>query len=349
VWQDALLKWQGTIDIYSVVVKERRMDRRQFLAGAMALGGLTAFGTASKGSSMGWDYALHYNHGETDPDEQGQPDALQTVKLTDSLSVIMGAGGNIGVLKAATGGAIQIDSGLTPRSADIAKAVVDAAGSPTSMLINTHWHFDHTGGNEALGKAQATIIAHEATRKRLSSDQFIEFMKMKSPAAPAIALPVATFTDRFTLYSGDEQVELVHVAPAHTDSDIYLHFKKANVIHAGDLMFNGFYPFIDYSTKGWIGGMVAGADAILKAANADTKIIPGHGPVASRADLVAFRNMLHEVHTRLEKQLAAGKKVPQIVAAKPLKDLDAKWAGGFMKGDAFVACAAESIVRRRSA
>ncbi len=321
------------------------MDRRQFLLNSIALGSVAALGnslTAAAASRRKSADAL------LDTGANELQDALQISHLTADLSVIMGAGGNIAVLKLNEGGPLQIDSGLANRSVDIAKAVTEVAGAPAGMLVNTHWHFDHTGGNEAIGKTHATIIAHSACRSRLSSDQMVEFLKMKCPASPEVALPIATFTDSFSIYTGGHEIALTHVQPAHTDTDIFVHFKKENVIHAGDLMFNGFFPFIDYSTYGWIGGMVAAADRILKIANADTRIIPGHGPIASRADLVAFRDMLHTVQTRLEKLIEVGHKPEQISSAKPLADLDAKWGGGFMKADAFTVCAAEGIVRHKS-
>lgn len=317
------------------------MNRRQLLYRAVALGGAVAMRLPVFADAR--DYTLR----DVDPEELGQATPLQTIKLTDNLSVIMGAGGNIAVFN--TGHMLlQVDSGLKERADDIAKAVKAIDDKSPGILINTHWHMDHTGGNESLGKAGCNIIGHAQTRARLSTDQEVEFLKMKFPASPTAALPVMTFNDTSSLFLEGSEVVMTHVDPAHTDSDIYVHFKKENVIHAGDLMFNGFYPFIDYSTKGWIGGMLAGADTMLKVARADTKIIPGHGPIATKADLQAFRDMLHEVQTRIAAQLAAGKKPPEIAAAKPLNDLDAKWGGGFLKADMFIACVAEGLARHKA-
>jgi cyclase len=272
---------------------------------------------------------------------------LSTLKLTDRISVVMGAGGNIAVL---TGdeGTLQIDSGLTARAADIAVAVASLSSQPVGTLINTHWHLDHTGGNEALGKGGTRIVAQTGTRARMATDQTIEFMNMHSTPSPAVALPVITFAEGLTLYANGEQIVMTHVAPAHTDTDIVVHFRKANVIHAGDILFNGLYPFIDYSSHGWIGGMVAAADLVLKLANATTKIIPGHGPMATRAEVAAYRAMLHTIQTRIEPMVKSGKTLAQVVAAKPTRDFDAKWGGGFLKPDQFAGLVYTGLIRHRS-
>ena len=271
---------------------------------------------------------------------------LSTVKLTDRLSVVMGAGGNIAVL---TGdeGTLQVDSGLPNRTADIAKAVADLSAQPVTTLINTHWHLDHVGGNEALGKGGARILAQTRTRTRMATDQTVEFMKMHTPPSPAVALPVITFAESLSLYANGEEITMTHVPPAHTDTDIVVYFHKANVLHAGDLLFNGFYPFIDYSSLGWIGGMITGADTVLKLSNANTKIIPGHGPMATRADVIAFRDMLHAIQTRIDPMVKSGKSVAQVVAAKPTRDFDAKWSKGFLNPDQFATLVYTGIARHR--
>lgn len=263
-------------------------------------------------------------------------DPIKTTKLTDSLSILSGPGGNIAVL-VGNDGIVQVDSGVTSRSADIAQAIAAISPNPVTTLINTHWHSDHTGGNAAVGKAGARILAQENTRRRLSTEQKIDFFKSTVPPSPAEALPSVTFTDSMVLYANGEELALSHVAPAHTDTDILIHFRQANVLHAGDTLFNGFYPFIDYSSGGWIGGMIAAADHIVKITDDKTRIIPGHGPLATRADVVRYRDMLRVVQSRIEPMVRAGKTQEQVVAAKPTKDLDAQWDKGLIKGDPFVA------------
>ena len=261
-------------------------------------------------------------------------DAIQTLKLSDTLSVLMGMGGNIAVLTGEDG-VVQIDSGVHSRAADIAQAIAALSPKPVATLINTHWHADHTGGNEAVGAAGARIVAQDNTRTRLATAQRVDFMKMDVPPLSKPGLPTLTFADSATEYANGEKMVLAHVAPAHTDTDIFILFQQANVIHAGDLLFNGFYPFIDYSSGGWIGGMVAACDRLLAAGNAKTRYIPGHGPMASRADVQSFRSMLATAQSRIAPLLKAGQTEAQAVAAKPTKDLDAKWGQGFLNGDAF--------------
>ena len=184
-------------------------------------------------------------------------DPITTTKLAENLYVLMGMGGNI-LLLTGDDGPLLVDTGVPSRGKDVIKAATAAARHPVVTVINTHFHFDHTGGNAALGKAKARIVAHDATRERMSSDQTAELLNFTVPASPAVALPTLTFTDAMTLHLNGETIDLIHVAPAHTDSDVIVHFRNANLIHAGDLFFNGVYPVIDYSSRGWIGGMVAG-------------------------------------------------------------------------------------------
>ena len=188
-------------------------------------------------------------------------------------------------------GLLVVDSQVPARGKEVLETAARVGGKPVSTLINTHWHFDHAGGNEFFGRAGATIVATAATRKRLSTDQYTEVFKMTTPASPPVALP--TFTaDEAELHVGSETVHLTAVPPAHTDGDLIVHFTAHDVIHTGDLFSNGFYPNIDASSLGWIGGMIAAADRILKLAGPKTRIIPGHGPIGTPADLAAFRAML---------------------------------------------------------
>ncbi len=273
-----------------------------------------------------------------------------TTKLSDTLALLAGPGGNMLVLAGpAAGGPILVDSGVHPCAHAVAKAAEAFAGKPVATVINTHWHFDHTGGNELFGRQGARIIAHEAVRARLGSDQFIDAFGFTFHPAPAAALPVVTFADSLVLYAGDEEIRLQYVAPAHTDGDIFARFGKANVLHLGDTFFNGLYPFIDYSSRGWIGGMVAAADLALTLCDDKTRIVPGHGPLGDRKALTDARDMLAMVQGRIEKLLDAGKTVDEIVAATPTKDFDEKWGKGFFNGDLFARNAAAGIQRHRQA
>ena len=267
-------------------------------------------------------------------------------ELATGLNLIQGPGGNIAVLDGPDGLTV-IDSGVPMRAKDVFETVKRVGGKPVSRLINTHWHFDHAGGNVVFARAGATILATAATRKRLSTDQYTEVFKMSTPASPAIALPTLT-ADEFDLHVGSDVLHLAAVPPAHTDGDLIVHFTTRDVIHTGDLFSNGFYPNIDGSSLGWIGGMISAADRILKLAGPNTRIIPGHGPMATSADLATFRKMLVTVQDRLAPLLEAGKTTQEAIAAKPTADLDDKWAKGFFTGGMFTRVAYDGLAKHRA-
>jgi cyclase len=272
--------------------------------------------------------------------------AIEVVNLAADFDVIQGPGGNIAVL-GGPDGLIVVDSSVPIRAKEVFETVKRIGGKPVPRLINTHWHFDHAGGNEVFARAGATILATEATRKRLATDQYNEVFKMTTPASPACALPILTF-DEAELHVGRETIHLTAVPPAHTDGDLIVHFTSHDVIHAGDLFTNGFYPTIDASSLGWIGGMIAAADRLLKLAGPKTRIIPGHGPLASVADLAAFRKMLVTVHDRLAPMLDAGKTLQEAIAGRPTADLDQAWGKGFFTGGMFTRVAYDGLAKHRA-
>jgi glyoxylase-like metal-dependent hydrolase (beta-lactamase superfamily II) len=260
---------------------------------------------------------------------------ITTEKLGPGLFMLTGAGGNIG-LSVGEDAAFIIDDQYAPMTDKIVEAVKKVTDKPVKFVINTHWHGDHTGGNENFGKAGAVIIAHDNVRRRMSTEQALELFKMKFPPSPRVALPVVTFAESVTLHLNDDEVQVTHVPPAHTDGDAVIRFTKANVVHMGDLFMNGLYPFIDPGS-GSVDGVVAAADRTLAAIDDTTKIIPGHGPLASKADYKAFRDMLAAVRDKVRELKKAGKTLADVQAAKPTSEFDAKWGKGFLNGDAFVA------------
>lgn len=279
---------------------------------------------------------------------QGAPDPIMATKLSDKLVLLTGDGGNVAVV-IGEDGLMMIDGGLPDRSADMLKAVAGVDSHPVRTLFNTHWHFDHTGCNEALGKKGVKIVAHENVKKWLSQKVTMEALNRTfDPLAPE-GRPAETFSKAGKMTFGKEKIEYSHVSPAHTDSDAYVFFPGPNVVHAGDLFFNGFYPVIDYSTGGWIGGMAAAAETILKVGDAKTRIIPGHGPLASKDDLKATHDMLTTVYQRLEPLVKQGKTADEVVAAAPTKDLDTKWGKGIMNPATFTRVAYTSILRHNKA
>jgi cyclase len=278
--------------------------------------------------------------------QQGTPAAITATKLASDLVMLSGDGGNVAIVIGADG-LLMIDGGLTERSADLLKAIADVDGHKITTLFNTHWHFDHVGCNEALGRMGTKIVAHENTKKHLSARTTFESANRSFDPLKPEGIPAETFTTGGKLIVGTPRVEYTHIPLAHTDGDAYVFFPTLNVLQTGDLLFNGSFPVIDYSTGGWIGGMAAAAEAMGKVGDAQTRIIPGHGPMATKADLQATHDMLATIHDRLAPMIKAGKSVEEAVAAKPTAEFDAKFGQGARKPDAFVQVAYTSIVRHQ--
>jgi glyoxylase-like metal-dependent hydrolase (beta-lactamase superfamily II) len=260
---------------------------------------------------------------------------IEAVPVAGRVHMLLGSGGNIGVI-AGEDGVVMIDDQFAPLAPKIRAAIAMLSDRPVRFLINTHWHGDHTGGNEALGKTGAVIVAHENVRRRMSVEQLSTFTGRRTPPAPAEALPVITFDREVALHLAGEEIEVTHVAAAHTDGDAIIRFTKSNVVHMGDCFFNGMYPFIDSGSGGTVKGVLAAVDRVLASTDENTKIIPGHGPLASKADLQAYRDMLATTSERIAKLIRQGRTQEQVIAAQPTKDYDAKWAGGFWTPEQWV-------------
>ena len=267
---------------------------------------------------------------------------IQVVDVAEGVYMLVGAGGNIGV-SAGDDGVFVIDDQYAPLTEKIQAAIATISDQPVRFVVNTHWHGDHTGGNENMGAAGAVIVAHENVRARMSVDQFIEAFGRTIPAAPPGALPVITFTDAITFHWNGDDLHTFHVEHAHTDGDAIIRFVEANVVHMGDTYFNGMYPFIDVSSGGGIDGMIATADKVLSMADDATKIIPGHGALSDKAELQAYRDMLVTARDRIHQLVSEGKSQEEAVAAKPTADLDAQWGGGFMQPDVWVGIVYSSL------
>jgi glyoxylase-like metal-dependent hydrolase (beta-lactamase superfamily II) len=214
--------------------------------------------------------------------------------------------------------------------------VKSVGGEVPKFLINTHFHGDHTGGNENLGQAGTLIMSHQAVRERLVNGSNISEFGMKSKPADKAALPTVTYSENMHLHINGETISIVHVPGAHTDGDSFVVFENANVVHTGDLFFNGFFPFIDGAHGGSVRGVIAGADDMLALTDADSKIIPGHGPLASREELQRYRDMLATAYDRLLALKNQGISVEDAVAKAPIKDLEADWGGGIFSADKWI-------------
>ena len=267
---------------------------------------------------------------------------IKAEKVAEGVYMLTGAGGNVG-LSVGQDGAFVVDAQFAPLTDKILAAIRTINPAPVRFVVNTHVHSDHVGGNENMGRAGAILVAHENVRKRMSVEQFNATFNRKTPPAPESALPVLTFTDAVTLHWNGDDIQVTHVPPAHTDGDAYVRFVRADVVHMGDLFFNGGYPFVDVSSGGRIDGVIAAADQVLAATGEKTRIIPGHGPLASRADLQAYRDTLRTLRDRIAKLKAEGRSRDEVIAARPTADHDAELGTGFMKGDVFTGLVYDSL------
>jgi glyoxylase-like metal-dependent hydrolase (beta-lactamase superfamily II) len=276
------------------------------------------------------------NDGLVQPARKTAAAATVTVqRLRGNISVLMGAGGNIAVLPGRDG-KLLIDAGFAGAHPKIASALATISSDPIKYLINTHWHFDHTDGNEWLHSAGAVILAHANTRKHLSTTTRVEGWNFTFPPAPASAIPAEVFDDERTVKLNGTTIALKHYAPAHTDSDISVHFIDADIFHVGDTFWNGYYPFIDYSTGGSIDGMIGATQANVAKVTDTMIVIPGHGTIGDKSQLVFYRDLLVGAREKVATLKRQGKSLDEIVAAKPTADTDAKWGNGFRSPRDFI-------------
>jgi len=255
--------------------------------------------------------------------------------LRRNISVLLGPGGNIAVLTGPDG-KLLVDAEVVTARSNVAAALANINADPIKQLINTHWHFDHTGGNEWVHQAGASILAHENTRKHLSVDTRVEGWVYTFPAAPAGAIPTIVFEDEHTVHANGSTLALKHYSPAHTDSDISVHFTEADVLHTGDTFWNRNYPFVDYSTGGSIDGQIRAAEANLAKVTATTIVIPGHGAVGGKADLTLFRDVLVEAREKVAKLKKQGRTLEEVITAKPTAPYDAEWGQSFQSPKSFL-------------
>ncbi len=246
---------------------------------------------------------------------------IKTIALGNGIYMLMGAGGNMGV-SVGEDGVFLIDDQFAPLTEKIKAAIARISDKPIKFLVNTHWHGDHTGGNENLSRENVVIVAQDNVYTRMSVDSVIEAFGMTVPASPKAALPVITFSDNVTFRLNGREIYVFHQSHAHTDGDSVVYFRRSNVIHTGDVLFNGRYPLIDISNGGSIDGLIQAVKTILPMADAQTKIIPGHGPLANQKDLQAYLKMLTTVRLRMQKFIDAGKSIEDIIALKPNADYD---------------------------
>ena len=316
----------------------RPLTRRELLRGGVAVTGAALFGS-SIASLVERPVAAMRQPATPAGDPLAQSRAamakvpIEVLKLTDRLTMLSGPGGNVVVLPGSDG-KVVVDTFVQSVWPMLSEALASLSKDAVKLVIDTHWHFDHSDNNGAFQKIGAAILAHENTKTRMAQSHSL--LGMNIPASPPEALPTQTFKTTHALTLNGEQIALGYVPPAHTDTDIYIHFTKGNVLHLGDLYFNGSYPFIDASTGGRMNGMIAAADTGIKLADATTKIVPGHGPLGDRASLTTYRDMLSTVRDRVQKLKSSGQTRDQVIAANPTGEFDAAWGKGFMDPKRFV-------------
>jgi glyoxylase-like metal-dependent hydrolase (beta-lactamase superfamily II) len=290
---------------------------------------LCCMGAATFAATGGWltpsqSYAQARNIVDLIRDDAAKA-AIKVHRLRGNVSILEGSGGNIAVL---TGddGKVFIDAGISPSRPRILEAANGLSRDPITHLINTHWHFDHTDGNQWLNEEGAAIVAHENTHKHLLTAQRVEDWDFNFPSPPLAAVPTEVFASEKTLTLNRTTMALKYYGPAHTDSDISVTFREADIIHCADTYWNGIYPFIDYSTGGNIQGMITATERNLAVTTDQTIVIPGHGaPVSNRAELQAYRDMLVASRDNVAKLKEQGRSLDEIIAAKPTAAFDAKW------------------------
>jgi len=269
---------------------------------------------------------------------------IKTIKITENIYMLQGRGGNIGVI-VGKDGVLMIDDEFAPLSDKIKAAISKISDKQIKFLINTHWHGDHTGGNENFAKSGAIIVAHENTRKRMSAEQFVKAFNRTVPPSPKTALPIVTFTNDIKFHINGEQIEVLHIKNAHTDGDCVIYFKNSNVIHMGDTYFAERYPFIDLSSGGSVSGVIKGVEIVLSFIDENTKIIPGHGKLSNKEELSDYLDMLKSAKLETEDLIKKGKSFQEIVDSDVLIKFDPKYGGGFLKREKFLTIIYNDLVK----
>jgi len=263
-------------------------------------------------------------------------------KLTDNLYMLMGAGGNLGVL-VGPDGTLLVDDQFAPLSNRINGAIKTIDPAEIRFLVNTHIHGDHSGGNENFKRMGSTVIAQDNVRKRMSSSAVNSKTKEVTPPRDKDAWPVVTFPTDMSVHINNEDIQLLYFGPAHTDGDVAVWFKSANVMHLGDMFVTYGYPYIDYEGGGSINGFISNLDKILGLMNDQTRVIPGHGPLSKKTDVQKFRDSLADIRDQVLAALKKGKKLEEISGLPIASKYDAVWGGGFLKGKDFVFQIAENL------
>lgn len=260
---------------------------------------------------------------------------INATQVAGNIYMLEGSGGNIG-LSAGDDGNLMIDSQFGPLSEKIRNTIIQINDAPIKYLVNTHWHGDHVGGNENFANLGSVIIAHENVLERMSTTQLMRAFSREVPPAPEAARPAITFSDDLGIRFNGEHIMVIHVDDAHTDTDAFIYFPDTDVLHMGDCYFQGRYPFIDLSSGGSIDGMIAAANTAIFLTGPDTKVIPGHGPLSNKEELIEYRDVMQSIRDKVRAAIKAGKSLEEIKAMKPGKETDDEWGSGFINADTFL-------------
>ncbi|MFH1079239.1 MAG: MBL fold metallo-hydrolase [Pseudomonadota bacterium] len=271
---------------------------------------------------------------------------VEAIKVSGNVYMLTGAGGNIGI-SAGKDGVFMIDASYAPLVEKIKAAIGTFSAKPIRFVVTTHWHQDHASGNENLAREGVIVVAHENVRKRLGSEQFVEFFNRKIPPMPESALPIITFSRDISFHLNEDDILIFHVVPSHTDGDAIVHFKRFGVIQTGDLYFNGLYPFIDLSAGGSVDGVITAIKQVIDLCDSNTKVIPGHGPLSDKAGLEAYLKMLVVIRNKIAGEIKAGKTLDDVIASKPTRDFDPIWGKGFLKPEQFVKIVYGSLLMKK--
>jgi glyoxylase-like metal-dependent hydrolase (beta-lactamase superfamily II) len=266
--------------------------------------------------------------------------------LAPNVYFLHGSGGNT-VALVGPDGTLLVDTEFSQVAPKLRAALVGLGAGPTRYVISTHFHGDHTGGNAFFRREGAVLIAQTQCRARLLESEYSAYWGHSSPATPVADAPTLTFENSLVLHIDGEEVTASHLQPAHTDGDTVVYFKKANVVHLGDIYINGLYPYVDVGSKGTIDGYFPVIDDVLARTNSKTLVIPGHGPVASHSELQAYRDMLWTVRNRVAALVAEGKSLEEIIAARPSREFDESWASDRVGPDGFAVMIYQSLTGRR--
>jgi glyoxylase-like metal-dependent hydrolase (beta-lactamase superfamily II) len=274
------------------------------------------------------------------------PATLAIQHVVPGLHVVSGAGGNV-VVWSGGDAVVLVDDKLAASSEDLLQAVARIDPRPIRFVVNTHWHPDHTGGNERIGRAGGVVIAHANSRTRMSTEQFVAAYDKQVPPADPGALPVVTFDEEISLHLNGDRLDAVHVVSAHTDGDVIVWWNDADVVHMGDVFYSGAYPFIDRSSGGSLAGLVAAMEGVLSRADDGTVVIPGHGPLANRADLARYRDMVVAVGRRVRELIEQGRSVEEVLEARPTAPYDEEYGSGPMTPERFVRILYQDLAQLR--